>query len=480
MKLELSQNLRLEQQLKMSPQLIQRIEILQLASMDLRELIQQELMENETLELEETVEEHSDTDAEKVVEDENQIADEDFSLDADLERLAGLAEWNRDLGGSGGRINRDGEDPKMEAMQNTVSRSETLQDHLIRQIELLECDPFIARLAKQIVFNINDRGYLLYPLEEIRIPLAEPFTPEQMEEALTLVQSLEPPGVGARDLRECLLLQLTDDLPYASLVRRLVDQHLEDLSKNRLPRVAKETGETIETIKEAMTALARLDPIPGRRFGGDEIPYVVPDVVIELIDGRYEIRLESNYYPRLGISAAYFNMYRDKNLDPKLRKHIREKIESAKWLIESIEQRKSTLTKVVQELVDHQKDFLDNGIKYLKPLKMQEIADRLGIHVSTVSRAISEKYVQTHRGIFPLKFFFTGGTRTSDGTVESRAGVKQKVKELIDYEDKRKPLSDQDIVERLRKEGLDIARRTVTKYRKALNVPSSRERREYS
>lgn len=486
MKLELVQNLRLEQQLKMSPQLIQRIEILQLASMDLRDLIQNELMENEVLELSEPIEEKMGKEkVEKQQEDEeNREIDtnddpNDASFEEDLERLEQLAELNqssapRSSGAAGGD-----EDPKMLAMQNTASRPITLQDHLKNQLNLVECDPAIEELAMQIIFNINDRGYLLYPLEEVDIPLGEEYTQEQKEEALALVQSFDPRGVGARNLQECLLLQLDESHPKYALMRRLIAHYMEDISRNRLPKVAKEIGEPLPVIQEGIEAIARMDPIPGRTFFTEDIPYINPDVVLELVEGKYEIRLEDDYYPKLGISSNYLKMFRDKSLDPKLRKHIRQKIESARWLIESIEQRKSTLSRVVDEIVKHQHEFIESGPKFLKPLKMQEIADIIGIHVSTVSRAISDKYIQTPRGIFPLKAFFTGATRSSDGSVESRVGVKEKVKEIIDGEDKSHPLSDQEIVEKLKKEGLDIARRTVTKYRKALKVPSSRQRRVY-
>jgi RNA polymerase sigma-54 factor len=485
MKLELAQNLRLEQQLKMSPQLIQRIEILQLASLDLQELIQNEIMENEVLELSEPIEENfGNGKEEKPIEDEAEIAGDaedkdDFTLDADIERLRNLTELNRDYSPRGSAYAAGDEDPKMRAMQNTASRPVTLHDHLQNQLNLAECSEEIGKLAEQIIFNINDRGYLLHPLEEVDIPLNGEYTQEQREEALALVQTFDPKGVGARSIQECLIMQLDEKHPRYHLLHRIILNHLDDISRNRLPKVAKETGETLEAIQECIETISRLDPIPGRSFTSVDVPYIQPDVVIELVENRYEIQLEDSYYPKLGISEAYLRLATDKSLDPKLRKHIRKKIESAKWLIESIEQRKSTLYRVVEEVVNHQTEALDHGARYLKPLKMQEIADKLNIHVSTVSRAISDKYVQTPRGIFPIKFFFTGATRSSDGSVESRVGVKEKVKEIIDKEDKTHPLSDQDIVDKLKEEGLDIARRTVTKYRKALKVPSSRQRRVY-
>jgi RNA polymerase sigma-54 factor len=459
----------------MSPQLIQRIEILQLSALDLQEMVQQELMENEILEIEEPVQEKS---LEK--EKDKEVPDEEATFEQDIERFSALAEAEEraEYGGRRKRFSGE-EDPKLEAMKNTASRSITLQEHLKKQLDLSDADERILEIAEQIVFNINERGYLLYSLEEIRLSLEKEATTPEMEEALALVQTFDPRGVGARSLQECLLMQLDEKQPYYNLMHKVISMHVEDVSKNRLPKVARDLGVPLETVQKVLQEIAHLDPIPGRSFRTDAIPYVQPDVVVELIDGNYEIRMEDNYFPRLGLNKAYLEMCRGKDIDPKLKKHLQGKIESAKWLIESIVQRKSTLLRVVTEIIEHQKEFLDHGSKMLKPLKMQDIADRVGIHVSTVSRAIADKYVQTHRGIFPLKFFFTGATLSDDGTVESRLSVKQKVKEIIDGEDKTHPLSDQDIVDKLKEQGINIARRTVTKYRKALNVLSSRERRVY-
>ncbi len=475
MKLELQQNLRPELRLKMSPLLIQRIEILQLSSLDLKEMIQQELMENEVLEIEEPVEDKS-----LLKEKEKELPGDENKVDEDLERYSSLAAAEEEAREWKSPRRFDGEvDPKLEAMKNTASKSITLQEHLKNQLDLTEASPEMLKLAEDIIFNINERGYLLYPLEEILISMEADVPLSQMEEALELVQSLDPRGVGARNLEECLLMQLDESMPNFHLMRKLILNHVEDVSKNRLPKVARELGVPLPTVQKTIHDIAQLDPIPGRSFRRDDVPYVNPDVVVELIEGNYEIRLEDSYYPRLSVNPAYLRMARDKNLDAKLRKHMQSKIESAKWLVESIVQRKSTLLRVVTEIVEHQKEFLDHGSKMLRPLKMQDIADRVGIHVSTVSRAISDKYIQTHRGIFPLKYFFTGATRSDDGSIESRTSVKQKVREIIDGENKSHPLSDQDIVKKLKEQGINIARRTVTKYRKALKVPSSRERRVY-
>jgi RNA polymerase sigma-54 factor len=232
-------------------------------------------------------------------------------------------------------------------------------------------------------------------------------------------------------------------------------------------------------IDDAIKMIKTLNPKPGRLYSSAQVQYVIPDVIVENIDGRWEVRLEDTYIPRIHISKHYQDMLREQKDDPKVRAYIKKKIESAKWLIESIEQRQNTLFKIAREIVEYQTPFLEHGIDALRPLKMQFIADRVGVHVSTVSRAIADKYMQTPRGIFALKFFFTGGTTRADGEEKSIVAVKQKVRDIVGKEDKTHPLSDEEIAAKLKEEGLDIARRTVTKYRKQLGIPSSRQRRKY-
>ncbi len=289
---------------------------------------------------------------------------------------------------------------------------------------------------------------------------------------------MEPRGVGARDLRECLLLQVTDDDPDAALQRTLIRDHLDDVKRNKLPRVAKAMGLEIAELYDLVHGLARFSTRPGAAYSGGPIRYIRPDVVVEWEDGEYCVRLINDYLPRIGLAPNVRKMLKEARNDPKVREYLKRKVDSAKWLIEAIAQRQSTLERVAKEIVKRQRDYLDFGVNHLRPLKMQEIADVLGIHVSTVSRAISDKHVQTPRGIVPLKFFFTGGTENEDGGIESRLSVKDRVRSLIDDEDKSKPYSDDQVAEELAKQyGLEIARRTVTKYRKALGIPSSRQRR---
>jgi RNA polymerase sigma-54 factor len=365
-------------------------------------------------------------------------------------------------------------------MQNTAARPAGLQDDLVAQLVDVQAPPRLLALAREVIFNLSDDGLLMYPLEEILRTLDEDYSEEEAEAALSIVQNLEPRGVGARDARECLLLQLDPRDPRFTQKYRVVADYLEDWSKNRLPRMARELGLALPELQELLEELkSELSLQPGSRVGGEPSQHIQPDVVLEYVDGEYEIRLEDDYYPSLRVSPSYLRLLEQNKADPQVRELIKRKVESARWLIDAIEQRRNTLYKVCRRIVDYQRDFLDHGPKHLKPLKMQQVADDLEIHVSTVSRAISDKWIQTHRGIFPLKKFFTGATEGAAGT-ESTVAVKERVKEIIDAEDKASPLSDEDIATRLRAAGLSIARRTVTKYREALGVPSSRQRKVWS
>ncbi|MGH7129776.1 MAG: RNA polymerase factor sigma-54, partial [Planctomycetaceae bacterium] len=317
------------------------------------------------------------------------------------------------------------------------------------------------------------------PLEEMVQVYGRAITPEDAQETLALIQRLEPLGVGARDVKECLLLQIGPNTPFRDVLITLISAHLEDLAQNRLPVIQRKTGYTIETIKAAHQELLHLDPYPGREFEGASVQKVLPDLAVERDDeGRYSVRLLDEYTPELRISRRYVQMLRN-NPDPQTKEYIKKKIESAKWLIESIEQRNNTLRKVAQAIVDHQTAFLDNGPEHIVPLKMQQIADVVGVHVTTVSRAVDDKWIQTPRGLFPLKRFFGGGTTTAEGEEVAWDIIRLKLQEIIDGEDKKNPLSDDALVAELAKEGYQLARRTVTKYRKQMGIPSSRQRREY-
>ena len=337
----------------------------------------------------------------------------------------------------------------------------------------------IRAFLEILIEHLDSNGFLPDPLEEILIPYDEQFTIEEGRQALEFLRTLEPVGVGAADLRECFLMQLDESHQRYGLHRMLIEDHLEDWRDNRMPKISRATGAEIEQVKQAMEDLRTiLSQPPGRLFRQDLVVPVRPDVVVSKIEGQYVVSLEDGLYPQISLSSAYLDLYRDRGVAGKQRKELKGKIDRARFLMEAIEQRKNTLRRVSDEIVRHQVDFFDHG--RLLPLKMRDVADALGLHVSTVSRAISDKWMQTPRGVFAMKHFFTGAAPGGEAAgLESRDSVRVRVQEIIGLEDKRKPLSDEEVVKKLRTLGLDIARRTVTKYRKMLNIPSSRQRREY-
>jgi RNA polymerase sigma-54 factor len=466
-----------ELRMKLAPQIIQSIEILQLCTLELQQRITQELLENPVLEMQEVLpeEDEEQTTAEEPAQDERTHSDAEF------DKLQEIEESVRDYGHQTTRrvVDASESDRKYEAMQNTAARPLSLQDYLFDQYHLLDQTPELDEVAENVIYNIDDEGYLHYSLQEIVDSMEGRATLAHAERVLQIVQSLDPPGIGARSLGECLLLQMRDDPQEHPLARELIAHHLEDLYMNRIPKIAKETGRPIEKIKEAVEFLSHLNPKPGTAFSSEISPYVIPDVVVEYIDGRYEVRLEDDRLPRVYINSAYSRLLRDDRTSEPAKEYIRKKIQAARWLIDSIEQRRNTLHKIARAIVDIQGPFFEKGVTHLVPLKMQTVAQATSVHVSTVCRAIAEKYMQTPIGIFPLKFFFTGGTRTTGGQVRSRKSVRELAKQVVDSEDKRNPLSDDEIAAKLQADGFDISRRTVTKYRKALNIPSSRQRRAY-
>ncbi len=480
MRLETSLQQKQTLELRLAPQIIQSIEILQLPSLDLAAMIEKQLDDNETLEID--VDRHLDDEPK---EDRSKDAEEAESAEnlSEVEDILGTLESDLWESGSTRRASGGGgdRDRKMEAMQNTASPPTGLKESLERQLDIeADLDETHRRLAEEIIGNLDDDGLLMYPLEEILRALDTDDTLEQLEEALKIVQSLEPRGVGARSKIECIVLQLDPTDPRYALKRRFVEHHLKDFATNKIPKVARELNLTATEVTDLGHEIGHDVSIrPAANGSYDPTPVIRPDVVLEYLDGNYEVRLEDDYFPPLRVSASYMKLLSENRDDPNIREHVRRKVEQARWLIEAIEQRRNTLDKVCRKIIEYQRDFLDHGEKHLHPLKMQQIADEVGVHVSTVSRAISEKYIQTHRGIFPLKFFFTGGTEGADGE-ESTVAVKQIVKEIVDAEDKSRPLSDEEISKALEARGLDIARRTVTKYRRQLDIPSSRQRRVWT
>jgi len=472
------------------------MEILQLPIMALQERIQQELQENPVLELKEVSNDETTVDGEAATSPETEteepasqetelVIDEAGDNELDFERFEAMSRdledrYSEEHRPSRGGLDEEG-DKKHDAMQNMPSRPQSLQDYLNEQLSFLDATADQLRLIRFLITHIDEKGFLTVNTEDIARNYDQPVTLVQVEEALRAVQKLEPAGVGARDLKECLLLQLTPEMPYREAMRVLILNHLDDLEHNRLPIIQRRTGFDLATINKAREALKHLSLRPGARFTTDNIPYVVPDIAVERReDGEYEVRLLDDWTPSIYISRRYLEMYRDKGAGPEAKEFLKRKIQAAQWLMESIEQRRNTLEKVTRAIIQHQRSFLDKGPEYIEPLKMQQIADLVGVHVTTVSRAVDDKWVQTPRGIFSLKRFFGGGTQTTTGEEVAWETIKQKLLEIIEKEDKANPLSDEELVNKLNESGYPVARRTVTKYRKMLKIPSSRQRKDWS
>jgi len=506
MQLTQSTSMRQEMRQLLTPRMIQSMEILQLPLLALEERIEQELQNNPVLE-----QAASDGDGPALVAEEPKERQEDRSeaervlvvqegdQSADFQRLERISEYleNEDLPsmppGSQFRVSSyAGErDKKLDAMNNTAARGESLIEFLLHQWAFVEAPPEVKQAGEVLINTIDDEGYLRTDFEQIRTDptTKNPPTLENMQKALVLVQGLEPAGVGARNLKECLLLQLDalenggEDVSEHDfdLERKLISDHLKDLEMNRYPQIARKLNRDMEEIKDAVKRLSRLHPHPGKQVGGEDAPSITPDATIYLDEetGKYEIDMARDPMQNLYISGMYRKMLKERTVDKKTREFLTNNVRNARWLIESIEQRKSTIQRVIRAVVDAQKDFFDKGPEFLKPLPMILVADQLGIHVATVSRAVSEKWIQTPRGIYPLRRFFSGGTTSAEGEDMSWDAVKEKLKVIIANEDKNNPLNDDDIVIKLKEQGIDLARRTVAKYRKILNIPTARQRRQY-
>jgi RNA polymerase sigma-54 factor len=498
MRMSFGQEMRMAQKQMLAPRMIQSMEILQLPLQALEERIEQEIQNNETLEVEEAegdsgggepgaaVAELPAT-AERTVDEKPLVVDQEHANQADFERSYDWANEYPDSDDdrsrpSAARID-EASDRYLDAMANMEERPETLFNHLHDQLSNYDLSPLERQAAEKIVYNLDANGYLSMPLDDLVDPDGPPDRATQLallEKALGVVQGMDPLGVAARDLRECLLLQIRSDTPRARQLRRLVSDHLEDVAGNRLPLIERKTGFTITEIEQLRDQLHSLNPKPGAVFSVPFVPAVKPDVYVEQqLDGTWKVRLEDVDLPNLRISPLYRQMLLSPDTDPDTREYIKRKINSAQWLIEAIEQRRSTLLKTAQAIVDHQIRFLTEGPEAIEPLKMQQIADRIGMHVTTVSRAVDDKWLQTPRGLHPLRRFFVGGTVSADGDEVAWDAVRLKLQEIIDQEPKDDPYSDDALVEELAKRGITVARRTVTKYRKAMDIPSSRQRRDW-
>jgi RNA polymerase sigma-54 factor len=405
----------------------------------------------------------------------------------DFERLVDLDREVPDFFDESPRrsVNRMDEDAdrRHDAIANIASRADTLNDHLLRQLADVDLDNELRELAERIISTLDarDGGYLRVSLRDLLPADATADQLELAEWALEVVQQLEPVGVAARSLRECLLLQLRPDMPFFQPLQLIIENHLEDLRDNRLSVIQRGTGLSIEQIKVVWAELRKLNPKPGARFAESHVATVTPDIiVVRKPDGHYEVELEDDRTPTLHISDYYRRRLASGDATPEEKEYIKRKINAAQWLIEAIEQRRNTIMKVAQAIVDYQTAFLDDGPEHIHPLKMQQIAERVGVHVTTISRAVDDKWIETPRGILPLRRFFVGGTQSQDGEDVAWDIIRMKLQEIVDHEDKSDPLSDHALMLAFRSQGLKVARRTITKYRQKMNIPGSRQRRVWS
>jgi len=491
----LSQHIGMRQELKINPRLYQAMDLLYMPLLDLQQHLKQELLANPFLDLIDPSEEELDEEesTEEAVED----AAEEAADEIDWEEIL------LDGFDAGGGYEQHEE---REVFRPTATQGTDLWSHLSEQLNMLTLSPRQVALGDEIIGNIDREGFLACSLEQVITsaneylaqestereegdedpPAAagemevarEPFTLEEAEEMLAIIQSFDPSGVGARDLRECLLIQLRDREETEDLAFRLVREHFDDLVNHRWSELSKEHGIAARDVQAAADEIAKLDPKPGLKYADPGENYVIPDLVVEKVDGDYIVFHNDTSLPRLKLSRAYREVARDRNqFQGENKAFISKKLNSSQWMIQAIEQRRQTMLKVMNFIVDRQREYFEKGIEHLRPLTLREVADHIDMHESTVSRVTNEKFVQTPRGVLPLKFFFSSGLSTDFGEDVSARGIRAKIQKLVAEEDVHKPLTDQAIVEILKREGVRIARRTVAKYRDQLGILSARMRK---
>jgi RNA polymerase sigma-54 factor len=492
----------MRQELRVNPRLYQAMDMLYMPMMDLQQHLKQELLANPFLEL---LEPEDETPEQKDAEQEKEQKEKEEEMDWEEILLNGF-----EVGGTREQYEQ------LEYTEPVTVETRDLIDYLREQLHMLVLSPRQLLLAEEFLGNINEEGYLAASLEEIlgsvnqlvaghvandgeggedgedgevsnasgavagETSPSSPslYTSVEVEEMLAVIQRLDPPGIGARDLRECLLIQLGEQADTESLTYRLVHDAFPDLIAHRWNDLAKRFGVEPVAVQAAADELARLDPKPGLKHASHSDGYIIPDLIVEKIGGRYQVFLNDTGMPRLRLSRSYQEIARDKKkMTPENREFIASKMNSANWMIQAIEQRRQTMLKVMNFIVDRQRDFFEKGIEFLRPLTLREVAEVINMHESTVSRVTNEKYVQTPRGVLPLKFFFSSALATASGEDASARSIRAKLEKMVAEEDSAKPLTDQQIVHLFQEQGIQIARRTVAKYRDQLGILPARMRK---
>lgn len=458
MALELKQHLKLAQQLIMTPQLQQAIKLLQLSRLELQEYIDAELEQNPLLEVDTT-----------------RVREETPEAIAERQQLK--QRWDAYLETYGQDNIPYYEDDERPSIESTTSKPEGLLDHLLWQIRMNDFTPKEREVGLFIIGNLDHNGYMSLDDQTIRQETGA--TQEEVESAIAKIQRFDPPGIAARDLKDCLRIQARMLGLEGSLVWRIIDSHLNDLQTKNYNKIAQELESTVDDVAQAARIIVNMEPRPARDYSDDPPQYIVPDVYVVKLEGEYVVLLNEEDIPILKLNREYQGMMKSDTMGKMARDYLSDCYKSAQWLLKSIQQRQNTLCKVTESIVKFQRDFLDHGITHLKPLVLRDVADDVGMHESTISRVTSNKYVHTPQGTFELKFFFNSGISKSDGSFVASQSVKSEIENIIKAEDPRHPLSDQAIAQKLKGKGVSIARRTVAKYRELLGILPSNQRKKH-
>jgi len=471
----LSQTMQQRQQMVLAPQLRQSLELLTVPIMELRSLVQQELEQNPTLEERIPDSEQIEVTPESLQPKDDAVKDfgEEYEVLAQIDD-----EWTEYFRQSApprpGHTQE--EDERNKFILDSITQVESLQEHLLHQLSWAELKPAQRLAGEWLIGNINDDGYLAIGVEEFDSQ-AE-WTREDLDTALAVIREFDPIGVGSRDLRECLLFQIQREGRVGSLTEAVVSDHLAELAGHKYAVIAKALKATVEEVQAVAAYIATLEPKPGRRFASETATYVVPEVFVHKVENRYVVTLNDKQMPHLRISKQYRSLMESADTTAEVKDYVRDKIRSGAFMIKSIYQRQQTIRSIAEEIVHAQRDFLDKGIAHLRPLTMAEVAQVVDVHETTVSRAVSGKYMQTPQGIYEMKYFFTSGYQTASGESVSNKSVKDRIAQMIANENPAAPLSDQAITDKLKAEGLPVARRTVAKYREELKIMPSHMRKE--
>lgn len=455
------------QKLIMTPELRQAITILQLSALELVDYIQQEVLENPLLEVKD-----DEVETGEAAEEKAEASSEPESFDIDWQEYFSD---RSDLG----YIKQPREEYTDYSYENYLTKDTSLHEHLIMQLDLVVLSEIERRIGRYLIGCVDDMGYLQVELEDVAANFE--VSTEQVESVLKVIQSFEPPGIAARSLSECLLIQLQQMNKLTPMVERVIDKHLEDLARGRISHISSHLGIGPREVQEIADLIRSMNPKPGSQYGSlNDIRYIIPDVVVERVNNEYVVLVNDTAVPRLGLNNTYHSLLTNQEInDPEARKYLEGKLNSAAWLIRSIEQRRLTLYRVASCIVNIQTDFLDRGVKYLKPMNLRQVAELVGVHESTVSRATANKYIQTPQGVFEMKFFFTSGIEDENGSRFSSQSIKRMIRDLIEGEDSSNPLSDQKLAAILKQEGIPVSRRTVAKYRSEAGMATTSQRKRY-